>query len=100
MVIVTQTSLLRSHLARLIYLTKFAYDRKLHVGYIIQVKLSALFCSFHVFISIIVFHLVFPTTDGQVYTFGSNSYGQLGVARDLPSCGSPTLVQITTSSLN
>lgn len=33
------------------------------------------------------------TSDGQIYTFGSNSYGQLGLG-DLSSRGSPTLVKI------
>ncbi len=41
-------------------------------------------------------YIVLLTTDGQVYTFGSNSYGQLGVG-DLSSRGSPTLVKITST---
>ena len=33
------------------------------------------------------------TVDGQIYAFGSNNYGQLGVG-DLVSRGSPTLVKL------
>ncbi len=44
-----------------------------------------------IFFKILV--IVLLTTDGQVYTFGSNSYGQLGVG-DLSSRGSPNLVKM------
>jgi len=40
--------------------------------------------------------LVMLTSEGQVYTFGSNSYGQLGVG-DLSSRGSPTFAKIPPS---
>jgi alpha-tubulin suppressor-like RCC1 family protein len=39
---------------------------------------------------------VLLTTDGQVYTFGSNSYGQLGIG-DLSSRGSPNLVKMPSA---
>ncbi|XP_046440285.1 E3 ubiquitin-protein ligase MYCBP2-like isoform X2 [Daphnia pulex] len=50
-----------------------------------KVRVSQVACGLH--------HSVLLTTDGQVYTFGSNSYGQLGVG-DLSSRGSPNLVKM------
>ncbi|KAK4016037.1 hypothetical protein OUZ56_031000 [Daphnia magna] len=55
------------------------------IGLPSKVRISQVACGLH--------HSVLLTTDGQVYTFGSNSYGQLGVG-DLSSRGSPTLVKI------
>lgn len=95
MEIVTQTNLRRSRLVRLVCPIKFAYHRLL-VDYIIQVlalygRFSLKQYSYLCFLAIVLL-----TTDGQVYTFGSNSYGQLGVG-DLSSRGSPTLVKITST---
>lgn len=42
------------------------------------------------------FDAVVLTTEGQVYTFGSNSYGQLGVG-DLSPRGFPTIVKMPIS---